>query len=106
MLSLPRTTGLCITPEQVAAGQVQVPSMSACKVAGGQWAGSQLVLDVVCTGLPAGALASGELQANGKSFTGKVEVINQPNFEGPARGHFIYHLTGTWAGAECPGARR
>lgn len=106
MISLPKTTGLCITPEQVAVGQVQVPSMPSCKVGGGKWAGNQLVLDVVCAGLPAGALATGELLAAGKSFSGKVDVISQPQYEGPARGHFIYHLTGSWVGAECPGLPR
>lgn len=101
---LPRTNRLCISPEDVAAGRVAVPSMPACKVRGGLWTGTQLALELSCPGLPEQARVSGELQVSGTLFTGRVTVISQPDQEGAARGEFTYQQMGRWLASDCTAA--
>lgn len=99
---LPRTTRLCLSPDDVLAGRVAVPSMPVCRVQGGVWSGAQLALELKCPGLPEHARAVGELQASAVSFTGKVTIVSQPDQEGAARGEFSYQQMGRWLGSDCP----
>lgn len=106
MMVLPRDTQLCVTSEDIQAGRIPVISMPACKVQeGGVWTGNQLDLKLACAGLPEQARVSGVLQANGKSFQGRVEVILEPSKEGMDRGHLVYHQMGIWVGAQCQPAK-
>ena len=106
MMVLPRDTQLCVTSEDIQAGRIPVISMPACKVQeGGVWAGNQLNLKLACVGLPEQARVSGVLQATGKSFQGRVEVILEPAKDGMDRGHLVYHQMGIWVAAQCQPAK-
>lgn len=103
MMALPRNTRVCVTEDDVKEGRIAVISMPACQVqAGGAWVDNALTLKLACRGLPENAQYRGTLEAQGKTFHGRVEVVLAPDKEGMERGHMVYHQIGNWMAAECP----
>lgn len=103
MMVLPRNTRICVTHEDVQQGRIPVVSMPACQVqAGGTWTDNTLTLNLACRGLPEQVEYRGSLQAQGKTFQGRVEVVLAPDKEGLERGYMVYHQMGSWVAAECP----
>ena len=103
MMVLPRNTRMCLTREDVQEGRIPVVSMPACQVqAGGTWTDNTLTLKLACRGLPEQVEYRGSLQAQGKTFQGRVDVVLAPDKEGLERGHMVYHQMGSWVAAECP----
>lgn len=100
----PKTSRICITTDALASGQVPLPFLKGCEVAGGgRWEGSLLHLNLKCPDFPDGAQLRGAVAAGGNSLQGQIELIRQPQEQGVARGHFIYRYQGRWLDTACGG---
>ena len=70
VLSAPRNSRVCLTPQDIAAGNIDLASIPTCKVIGGAWEGASLRLRFDCRALPAGFRIEGVVEPRQRSLTG------------------------------------
>ena len=102
VLSAPRSSRVCLTPQDIAAGNIDLASIPTCKVIGGAWEGASLRLRFDCRALPAGFRIEGVVEPRQRSLTGRIE-LRQAHEASNTRASFVYHQEGRWVAASCVG---